>query len=192
MATIIIPPKHKATQPNVPNVPGPLAPGTPSVPGTGVSGPTTIAGLSDVSITPNVPIDKCVLTYNAQIGKWTPQPIPISRTVYISVSITGLMNPSEVLMQYVLPEAVTIPVGGVAGTFAVASVAAEYNVTTVINKNSMQVGTILWSPGSYSGTINIPSKLYLVAGDVLQLVAPSTTDPSLANIGVTFACVRGG
>ena len=184
MSNIVIPPRPTAPQPNVPTpptVPLPSSPQAMSASFQGPAGPTQLAGLSDVYIPPMTPIDGYVLTYNNQRGKWMPLPLPTTRTVYISVSITGLMNPSEVLMQYAIPEAITI-----------ASVAAQGHVTVTINKNNQQVGTIWWGPGSYSGTINLPSKLYLVAGDVLQLLAPASTDPSLANIGVTFACVRGG
>lgn len=163
----------------------------PNTPTTGVAGPNTLAGLTDVNIT-NAPKGGYVLTYNDTSGQWTPQPVPIIRTVYISISITGPMNPSEVLMQYAIPEAVAIPAGGAYGSFAISSIAASGYVTATINKNSQQVGTIVWGPNGYLGTINIPSKLHLVAGDVLQIVAPAKTDSTLANIGITFACVRGG
>ncbi len=178
------------------NVPSPIAPfssqlqTTPNV--TQSTSPTALEELSDVTVPADTSYDGDVLTYSAQNETWSPQPIPMARTVYISVSITGTMNPNEVLMQYALPEAVTIPAGGAAGTFAISSIAAQNNVTVIINKNNQQVGTIVWAPGSYSGTINLPSKLYLIAGDVLQLVAPEVPDNTLANTGVTFACVRGG
>jgi len=156
------------------------------------AGPNSLAGLIDVDIENNVPKGGYVLTYLDSTGLWTPQPIPILRTVYISISVTGVMNPSEVLMQYAIPEAVAIPAGGALGSFAISSIAASSYVSATINKNSQQVGTIVWGPGGTHGTINIPSKIYLTVGDVLQLVAPARTDSTLANIGVTFACVRGG
>ena len=229
MADLIITPTPTAKQSNVPVTPPTPSPLTPSIPGRPVVGPNTIAGLSDVSITPMAPIDGYVLTYSDQLGKWTPQPIPTKRTVYISVSITGQIIAGEILMQYAIPEAIAVPAGGVAGTSAIASAKPTNSITFTINKNSQQVGTILWVPTSFLGAINIPSKVYFVAGDVFQIVAPggtpsgcitvsgttitsggttspsggSTTpsgptttttyvDPTLANIGITFACVRGG
>ena len=156
-----------------------------------VVGPDHLAGLRDVEV-PNKHRGGYVLTYVDSLGLWTPQPLPILRTVYISISITGVMNSGEVLMQYAIPEAVAIPAGGAFGSFAIASIAASGYVTATINKNKQQVGTIVWGPSDYSGTINLPSTLHLTSGDVLQLVAPVHTDTTLANIGVTFACVRGG
>ena len=163
----------------------------PPTPNTSVVGPSFLAGLGDVDI-PNTPRGGYVLTYVDTLDIWTPQPIPVLRTVYVSISITGVMNPSEVLMQYAIPEAIAIPAGGAYGSFAIASIPSNGYVIATINKNRQQVGTIIWGPNDYSGTINIPSKLHLTAGDVLQLVAPAKPDTTLANIGVTFACVRGG
>ena len=140
-------------------------------------------------------INGYALIFNGQLGKWTPQAIPMSRAVYLSISITSVMQPSEVLMQYALPEAVTIPAGGAAGTYAIASIAAQSYVTCIVNKVinniTQQVGTVIWAPGAVSGTVLLPNKINLIAGDVLQLVAPAISDPLLANIGVTFACVKG-
>lgn len=178
------------------STPGPIpAPVPTTVPGTsgqtGPTGPSTLDSLADVLI-PSGPLNGYGLLYNGAIKKWTPQPIPTYKSIYLSISITGVMVPSEVLMQYAIPEAITIPVGGADGTSAIASISAQGYVTCVINKNMQQVGTVIWSPGSTVGTVIIPNKIYLIAGDVLQLVAPMVSDPTLANIGVTFACVRGG
>jgi hypothetical protein len=170
---------------------GPTGPQGPA----GAIGPTgysTLSSLFDVSIPPTTLLNGYVLTYNGQVGKWQPQPVPVQNRVYLSVSITGPMNPGEVLMQYAIPESVTIPIGGAAGTSAIASISAQGYVTCIINKNLQQVGTIIWAPGSKIGTIIIPNKIYLIAGDVLQIVAPSVSDPTLANIGITFSGVKGG
>jgi hypothetical protein len=174
---------------------GPQGPGGPVGP-TGPTGPNSLSGLLDVSIPSNTLINGYALMYNGPLNKWTPQAIPMSRAVYLSISITSVMQPGEVLMQYALPEAVTIPAGGAAGTYAIASLPAQGMVTCIVNKvinNITQpVGSVIWQPGAVVGTVILPNKIYLIAGDVLQLVAPAVSDPTLANIGVTFACVKGG
>ena len=151
-----------------------------------------LSDLSDVYIPPKTNINGQVLTYSNDDGKWEPQTIVRSKWVYISVSITGVMQASEVLMQYTVPEAVVLPGGAPPGTNAVASIATSKNITVVINKNQTQIGTIVWPTGSKIGVFNIPTKIWFVAGDVLQLVAPASPDSNLANIGVTFSGIRGG
>jgi hypothetical protein len=172
---------------------GPVNPGVPIIV---PAGPTMLNQLTDVSIPSTGPLNGLVLTYSDPNKTWSPQAIPMPPAVYISISITGLMQPGEVLMQYALPEAVTIPAGGAAGTAAISSIAAEGNVVCivnqVINNITQQVGTVLWASGAVEGTVLLPNKINLISGDVLQLVAPAIPDSALANIGVTFACVRGG
>jgi hypothetical protein len=180
---------------SLPGPQGPQGPGGPIGP-TGPTGPNLLSGMIDVSIPSTGLLNGYALIYNGQLGKWTPQAIPMSRAVYLSISITSVMQPGEVLMQYTLPEAVTIPAGGGAGTYAIASLPAQSYVSCIVNKVinniTQQVGTVIWAPGAVVGTVILPNKIYLIAGDVLQLVAPAVSDPTLANIGVTFACVKGG
>ena len=143
----------------------------------------TLAGDTDVSIAS--PSNNQSLLYNSSASKWENVGTPFN----IGVSITGLMANGEILLQYVLPCAVTIP-SGAAGSYAKANTAATGSTTATIKQNGTTVGTIVWSASGTAGVITISTAISLVAGDILQLTAPTTADATLADIGITLAGVR--
>jgi hypothetical protein len=49
-------------------------------------------------------------------------------------------------------------------------------------ETDVQIGTIVFAPGAYTGTVTFSSTLTLVWGDCLTVIAPTTQDATLANI----------
>ena len=151
--------------------------------GTGPTGPAGTSGLGTVYA--SSPGNNDVLLFNTSTGAWVAVP-----SVYeIGISITGIMNNSEMLLQYVLPVGISIP-SGATGSYAIANIAATASTTVQINKNGSSIGSINWGASSTTGTYTFTSAVTFAAGDVLQLVAPSTADTTLANVGITIAATR--
>ena len=95
------------------------------------------------------------------------------------------MQSGEVILQYVVPVGVTLPIN-LTGSYATANNAATASTTVTINKNGSSIGTIVWSPSGTSGAFTFLSAVAFVAGDILQLVAPTPSDATLANIGISI------
>lgn len=104
----------------------------------------------------------------------------------LGVSVTGLMNNGEILLQYVFPGAITLPIN-LTGSQATANNAATASTTVTINKNGSGIGTIDWLAAGTIGTFTFSAGVNFVAGDILQLVAPNPADATLANIGISLA-----
>ncbi len=147
------------------------------------AGATALAALTDVA--ESSPTNNQQLVYSGSAGKWE----NVSQPVGISVSITGLMQNGEILLQYLPPVALQIPAGA-SGSFAKAASAATAATTVKIMQNGTQIGTIAWAASATVGVITISNNVNLAAGDSLQLIAPATADTTLANIGVTLSATR--
>lgn len=147
------------------------------------TGSATLAGDSDVAITS--PTNNQYLAWNTVAGYWINQSAPMN----IAVSITGLMVNAEIMLQYVFPYAASFP-SGLTGSYAKANTAATASTTVTIKKNGASVGTLAWAASGTSGTFTFSTATSFAAGDVLQLVAPSTADATLADIGITLAGTR--
>lgn len=146
-------------------------------------GSGTLAGDSDVGI--SSPANEQILAYISGTSKWENVNFPYN----VSVSITGLMNASEVLMIYAFPAAAEIP-SGATNSQAVAVTAATASTTVTILKNGSSIGSIAWAASGTVGTFTFTSAVTFAAGDTVQLVAPGSPDATLANVGITLAGYR--
>jgi hypothetical protein len=107
----------------------------------------------------------------------------------VSISLTGTLFSSEIMLQHVFPVAVKLP-AGLSGSFAKANTAATSSSTVTINKNGTSIGTMTWAGAGHDATFTFTADVTFAAGDILQLVAPGTPDATLADIGITLAGTR--
>lgn len=106
-------------------------------------------------------------------------------------SMTGLPTASQVLMRYPFPRAVIFP-AGLTSSRGFAAVGPTAQTDFSIKKNGVSVGTMRFSTGSpnnYASFI-MASQTTFNAGDVLTVVAPSSPDTTLADIGFGLAGTR--
>ncbi len=97
---------------------------------------------------------------------------------------------SAICMQAITPQPVTFPIG-LTNSYAVASTPATATATFTINWVSgstvTAVGTAVFGAGGTSAVFTFTSAVVTAAGDIIQIVGPTTPDATLAN--VSFALV---
>jgi hypothetical protein len=100
----------------------------------------------------------------------------------------GAPGVSSTLHRFIAPMSMTIP-ADFAGSRAFAEIAATVNTTLYINKNGVNIGSILFAAGSQTGVFTaVPTATVfnLVAGDWIKLYTTTTQDATLADLGVTL------
>jgi hypothetical protein len=55
-----------------------------------------------------------------------------------------------------------------------------------IRKNGTNIGSMIFNPGVSQASFSFPNNVTFAAGDLFELVAPTTSDPNLANLVWTF------
>lgn len=72
---------------------------------------------------------------------------------------------------------------GLSGSVAKAGVASTNNVAFDIQKNGSSIGTITFNVTA-TGSFTFSSTTNFASGDLLQIVAPATRDPTLADVAI--------
>ncbi len=103
----------------------------------------------------------------------------------ITVFSAGTLMYNQVLLHRPITRALTLPLG-LSGSHAVARVAATAQADLDLQVNGVSAGTIVFAAGSTVGTLTTASVIPLVPGDVLTLLAPATSDATLADLGITL------
>lgn len=112
----------------------------------------------------------------------------ITPTRNLALYIEGKPQPGELLLQYAVPEEMTLPLS------LVGSVAAEgIETLTVVSydlfKNGASIGSINFAPSPTDETFSFPTAITFMPGDVLTLVAPATPDTQQSNISITLVAL---
>lgn len=143
----------------------------------------TFAALTDVHITSIQ--NNQIPAWNSGTSKWNNIDAPYNLAVFAG----GVLGASEVFLLHVLPYAIEIA-SAAPNSHAVANIAATGSTTVTINKNGSSIGTIVWSASGTVGAFTFSSNVTFAAGDKITLVAPSSADATLADIGITLAGFR--
>ncbi len=106
----------------------------------------------------------------------------------IQASATGTLSANQSVLRYIVTGNFYIP-AVLAGTVASEGTAATSTATFTLNKNGIAFGTIAIAPNG-AVTLTATSLTNFTAGDVLTLTAPSTPDPTLANVAFGIGAVR--
>lgn len=85
-----------------------------------------------------------------------------------------------------LPRAVTLPAGAPSSR-ASARTAADAQTTYEIQRNGVQVGTVVWAASATGATITVASDVAFSIGDRIAIVGPASADATLAFPGITLA-----
>ncbi len=94
-----------------------------------------------------------------------------------------------VILRYPMPRAVRF-LAGLSSSKGVAATAPTGAVSFLLRKNGAQFASMDFAAAATLATFTCASNTDFAAGDVLTLVAPSTPDDTLADIGFALACLR--
>jgi hypothetical protein len=108
----------------------------------------------------------------------------VSSTI-VSGSFSGRPTANLVLQSYVFAGPVTLP-AALSGSRGTAATAAAASTTFNIQKNGASVGTMVFAPSAVAATFTMTSATLFNAGDVLTVIAPATSDATLANLAWTI------
>lgn len=101
----------------------------------------------------------------------------------------GVPTASAIVTRVPVARAVTFPTS-LTGSIGKASVAATAQTDFDVQKNGISVGTVRFAAGATTATFIAASAITLAAGDLLSVVAPSSVDATLANVGIVLAGTR--
>lgn len=118
------------------------------------------------------------------------------------VAVSGFSNPydiggsysgkplaSAVLLRFPMPRAVRY-LSGISGSQGIAVTAAKAAASFSINKNGTSFATMAFAASATTATFTAATTTDFAAGDVLTIVAPSTADDNLSDIGFSIAGIR--
>lgn len=118
------------------------------------------------------------------------------------IAVSGLSNPydiggsycgkpaaSAVILRFPMPRAVRF-LAGIVGSQGVAGTAAKLAASLSINKNGTSFATMAFAANATTATFTASATMDFAAGDVLTIVAPTTPDDTLADIGFSLAGIR--
>lgn len=106
----------------------------------------------------------------------------------LSFFVGGLPGSSEVVLDYVAVRSFTFP-ASLTGSFFKAGAASTGSVSFTLKKNGSSIGTVAFA-ASATGAATFASPVTFAAGDVLQVVAPVSSDATLADIAFAFKGTR--
>jgi len=107
-------------------------------------------------------------------------------TLQITGSVSGKPGAGAVLQTYVFSAPYTLAVG-MEGSFASAGTSATATATFKIEKNGVQVGSMIFAAlPATTATFTMSTATSFSPGDALTVIAPGSQDSTLANIGWTF------
>lgn len=101
----------------------------------------------------------------------------------------GVPSASAIVTRVPVARAVTFP-SGLTGSIAKSRVAATAQKIFDVQKNGVSVGSITFAAGATTATFTVASAITLAAGDLLSIIAPSTADTTLADVGIVLAGTR--
>jgi hypothetical protein len=106
--------------------------------------------------------------------------------VRMALFIPGQPTAGQLLLQYVVVDAMSLPVG-LAGSAAFAATQTSTTVSYPIFQNGNAIGSIIFlGPSPDSIEIEFTTEVNFVPGDVITMNAPSAPDANQANISITL------
>lgn len=119
--------------------------------------------------------------------KWSNQGTVLPR-ISLVFSFSGKPGASATI---VVPVSIGLTLSAnLPGSYADATVAAAASAAFTITKAGTSIGSVTFAAGATTGTFSFASSVLCVPGDYLTIVAPSTQDSALANVGITLLASR--
>lgn len=107
----------------------------------------------------------------------------------VGSSFAGVPEASEIILEFIFTRAVTFP-SGLTGSQGSAGTAATAEAIFDIIKDETSVGSMTFAASGTVPTFAMTTATVFAAGEVLQIIGPSTADATLADIVFTLAGAR--
>lgn len=107
----------------------------------------------------------------------------------LAVYAPGRPGVGAVVMRVVVPRAVALAAGA-PHSRAYAATTATAEAVFEIRHNGTAIGTVTFLAAGQTGVFAVAAPVDLIAGDRLEVVAPTTQDATLADVSLTLACTR--
>ncbi|MGE0108238.1 MAG: hypothetical protein AB7S81_00520 [Bdellovibrionales bacterium] len=107
----------------------------------------------------------------------------------IGGSLLGKPVEGAIILRFPLPRSVRF-LANMPLSMGVAAVAATASVSFSICKNGAEFATLRFAASSTAATFNCPTTTDFATGDILTLIAPTTQDDTLSDIGFALAGLR--
>jgi hypothetical protein len=107
----------------------------------------------------------------------------------IALFIPGQPAASAMVFQFVVPRAISFPVDLV-GSLAKAGTAATSAAAFTLRRNGSNIGSVDFAGGASAATFTLAGGGIFAAGDVLEILAPSPQDATLADVSITLMASR--
>ena len=113
----------------------------------------------------------------------------VNDLIRMALYIEGQPLPGERVMQYMVVDNMTLPVG-LTGTVVYADTSTALDCSYTINKNGLPIGRINFhGPSPDTVTVTFSSAVAFVPGDFITVTAPSVPDAAQANISITLVAI---
>lgn len=109
-------------------------------------------------------------------------PVPYEIGFFISGATT---TPDFLYSAYVVANAFEFLDG--TNSRAYAATPSNLAQTFSLRRNGVQFGTVQFTTGNNTGTVNIPAPVSVVVGDIITLVGPTVPDGVIGNIAITLS-----
>jgi hypothetical protein len=129
-------------------------------------------------------------TWNNTLKTWgTPTGNLINGSYQFPIWITGAALPNEKLYSFEAPSAFVFEQGMI-DTVASADTAATADTVFSLTKNGQQFATVTFAAGQSVGNASSQTLVSFLKGDIFEVLAPATSDLTLANIRMTVVGIR--
>lgn len=111
---------------------------------------------------------------------------PTGDLVYeLTMFLSGIVGAGERVFKHIAQRSFTFPAGMATSGLHAATAATDTAVFS-IRKNGSQFATITVAPSGTTGTPASASGASFVAGDVLEVIGPSPSDSTLADVSISL------
>lgn len=122
-------------------------------------------------------------------GAWTSLPTGEIQPYDVGCSYIGAPTDGLVILRYPVTRAMSFP-ASMTGSYGIAAIAATASSVFSIRKNGTQFATATFAIGGTTATFAAASSTSFAAGDILTIIAPTTADATLADLGFALTGTR--
>lgn len=113
----------------------------------------------------------------------------LSDNIRLNVFVEGQPQPSELLMQYLVTDHMTLP-HSLIGSVVYQGIPTASTVVYAILQNGNQIGTVTFNgPSPETIVVSFLADVACIPGDVLTLTGPAVPDAAQSNISFTFLAI---